>query len=128
MSDFPVAHHVFMAGDIGEFTIDAEIHEYYASFRIYKCSGSNIDGSGLCYCVGRDLSDGTTEDYREADLFFNANIKWDGCIDFWFNLPFSNCSVHFCGRDETAKFGDLLVRLYGIAAEFIPRYDRETVE
>ncbi len=66
------------------------------------------------HCNGFDL----TEKLAEAEVLISGSVKWDGCSNW--TLGVEDCMTHFCGRSELVGLGELLARLWDLAAEKVP--------
>lgn len=59
--------------------------------------------------------------YADDEVAFcEGFVKWDGCS----NWNFGEQMIHFCGADEARGLGELFHRIYELAAEIIPAFDR----
>lgn len=101
--------------DIG-YIVAYEVYDYRLEVQVYKLCSLNLyhtkDGFGL------------TESLADAELFIEGSIKWDGCSNWTLN-PEPNHMQHFCGREGLEKFGQLLLRLWDLAADKVPHSDCE---
>jgi hypothetical protein len=126
---------------IGHYHIIAQLHEngYSYSFECYRVAGEN-DGVPI-YDVNDDVRRVSgVPDPERCDPEITGQIKWDGCADITFEqqqaiitppeemgpnvFPVVYTSVHFCGREDARKIERLFDRLWAIAAELIPHWDR----
>lgn len=67
----------------------------------------------------------STPDIDSADVYLSGSIKWDGCSNWHFDAQ-DDAMLHFCSRKEAGDIGELLRRLYDLAAEIIPEH-RESI-
>jgi hypothetical protein len=52
---------------------------------------------------------------EEAETFLTGQIKWDGCAHLY-----PREYVHICSKDDARRWGEMLTRLYDLAAEMMP--------
>lgn len=58
------------------------------------------------------------------DILFHGGIKWDGCSNWDFSTDDGTTHpLHFCGKGDAKNFGQLLDKLYEVAAELMPNND-----
>jgi hypothetical protein len=65
-----------------------------------------------------------TSDWKEAIVFLDGSIKWDGCMNFCFPDQ-EHVMLHVCGRREAKDLGVLMDRLYDVAAQCMPEHAQE---
>jgi hypothetical protein len=56
---------------------------------------------------------------REDKPTIAGSVKWDGCSNL--NVE----QIHFCGRDDAVKLGEVLGAIYDAAESVIPLWDKE---
>jgi hypothetical protein len=55
------------------------------------------------------------EDIERAVPVLTGEIKWDGCAHLY-----PREYVHICSKDDARRWGEMLQRLYDLAAEMMP--------
>lgn len=114
---------VYPATDELEFLIVAQPQSHFCDFKCYKVIATTDEGP---IYLRKDYDDShdvvTTRD--EAQIYLQGHISWDGCADLRFDEQ-DNVMLHFCGLEHAKQVGKLLERLYAIAAEVIPSWDKE---
>lgn len=97
------------------YTVEFDPKGYYVDFIVWE---------------GVDHSDPdprfTIAPHNDYEPDFIGSIKYDGCSNWHFEGD--NYQIHFCGETAAKNFGILLNRLYEIAMEFMPTYDKETTD
>ena len=53
---------------------------------------------------------------KDDQKFFSGSIRFDGCSNWHFNG--NNC-LHFCGKEDAVKLGNLMELLYKIADKYV---------
>jgi hypothetical protein len=102
-------------------TLEKYSRKYSEMFGIYLIS-FEIQSNTADFWVTID------DDCKPETRVLDGWIKWDGCSNWTFGRPVPGSMVHFCGKAEAVGIGDLMRRLYEIAAEWMPAYDRECAE
>lgn len=105
---------------LGEFHITMDADDYTANFRVVEISSwDSKTGAPLTYGFLEEWN----EDPGAAAPFLSGAIRWDGCSNWDFHT--SECMAHFCGRKHATSIGTLMDRLYDLAAEAIPTFNKE---
>lgn len=81
----------------------AESDDYHAYFRLHE------------------MSNGRDDLVADADHFVEAQVKWDGCSNWWFVRPLEG--LHFCDKSEFARLSEAMSRCWDWAAELIPNWN-----
>lgn len=100
-------------------SIVAEAHSHIVDFKVFEIVGG--DGEER-YWARHDGMSNMTEKFEEADLYLHGSVKWDGCSDLHFDAQ-DDCMLHFCGRADVKKVGQMLSKLYDITAELLDTVD-----
>lgn len=79
---------------------------------VYKRTYVETDGIWMFH--DKDGPPYNTASLEEADLYFHAYFKWDGCCDFTFD------HLHFCGPDDIRDFFAVIEHLYKRSRELMP--------
>lgn len=96
VENVPTFHmYEFFEGSERPYTVFADPQGHYIRFMVYE---------GL----GDDVPD---------EECLTGTIKWDGCSNFQHGI-----CLHFCGRAMAKEFGELLQKLYDVAAELLPEH------
>jgi hypothetical protein len=66
----------------------------------------------------QDDDDQFTEDPEQSQIYISGAVKSDGCSNMTLNQD--GCAQHFCDKREAVRLGELLGRIYDIAAEMMP--------
>lgn len=77
--------------------------DYHAYFRLHEMSAGR---GGL---------------EAEEDHFVEAQVKWDGCSNWWFVRP--NEGLHFCDKSEFVTLSEAMSRCWDWASELIPNWN-----
>jgi hypothetical protein len=107
----------------GDFHIIAEVHSHHVDYKCWRCLQVNEFGVAEYNRQGGHGGDSTTS-LAEAEVFLSGSIKWDGCANLHFDAQ-DECMLHFCGRDDASKVGQLIDLLYDLTEKFLPTYDKE---
>lgn len=106
------------------FSLEPE-HKVAIYFQVLQICGEQIEPvPGKLYERFDDATNEMTLKPEEADVFLAGFIKWDGCSDWEFPTQ-ETCMLHFCGIDQATSIGRLMNRMYEIAAEQMPKFDRQ---
>lgn len=103
-----------------DFAIRVTLQSHVASFEVKEIGGE--DDAGRWYYKD-DNGNAADIGFDEGETFLSGDIKWDGCSNWDFHT--SECMAHFCGRQHATSIGRLMAKLYDIAAERMPSYDKE---
>ena len=114
--------------DIG-YTVKHRLHENKCSmnFEVFK---TYMD-EGKRYLCGGPL----IEEYEAAEqnleakhMFLEGFVRWDGCTNYIASEHRTNMMSHACTREELVNVGTLLGRVWDLAAEEIPSFDKDEFE
>lgn len=105
------------------FTIVLDVKSHWMDLVCYEIA--RIDDGKMLYLI-KDYHHTAewTEHLHKAQPFLRGSVKWDGCSNLSFSEQDDGSNLHFCGRKMAAKVGKLLDRLYDLAEEHIPHWDR----
>lgn len=109
-------------GEFG-YLIRFKAESHSAEFVVYEIVAHDGDDGTACFEVADGSGDEWTDDLEEAEVFLSGFIKWDGCSNWDFKTD--ACMKHFCGRDDANGLGRLMDRMYALAEEHMPRYNKE---
>lgn len=110
---FPVLSEGGLLYDDLGYYVAYKVHEYWLEVSVYE-AGRWTDG-GLWY---RTDDCRETEKIEEAEVVVSGSVKWDGCSNWDFHTD--ECMAHFCDRKGLTDFGELLGRLWDLAADKVP--------
>jgi hypothetical protein len=99
------------------FECDPE-NDCYLSFRVV-----GLYAMGLTYPLYANNGQ-PVEDFEAAEEVVRGTVKWDGCVDLWFNAE----NIHHCGRKCLATLGEMLLRVHDTAKGLLPRADARCFE
>ena len=101
---------------------------YYADFEVFEITGHIYSEKGVEFdppkpeYPGRRDCNKRVLETKKAARMIEGSIKWDGCSNL--NLyPDEECMTHFCGRESATDLGEVLGKMYDLAAEIIPEWD-----
>lgn len=105
--------------DIG-FIALAEPDDYNVKFIVYELYGTDTNGLPL-YIKNNAIND-YTEELREAKVFLDGNVKWDGCMNYKFG---GGCNVyeHVCSRGDIKDVADMLLRCYDLGERLCSHWE-----
>lgn len=108
--------------DLG-YSATIEPGQYSAEFKVYIISGWSTKESIRYYGdIHQDK-----RDIESAPVYMSGHIKWDGCSNVQFDEQ-EKCMLHFCGRKDAMKVGELFNRLYEEASKNIERVDLKLMD
>lgn len=84
-------------------------------------------GRLMYHLKGYKSSSDDTADINEAEPLLSGVVKWDGCAHLDF-APDRGGYVHVCGARDADRIGKVIRRLYDVAAEHMPGFDREVAD
>lgn len=108
--------------DLG-FSVIFEPNEYYTDFKVYKITAWSMNNSTRYY----ENKNKQRTHIENADVFMSGHIKWDGCSNIKFDEQ-DRCMLHFCGKKDAMKIGELMERLYDEGSKYIEHIDRSIYE
>ena len=105
-----------------EYRVVASAKSHWMDFKAYKAMV--VDGQPVYEREGSvcPMSD-ASPDLAGAQVFLSGHVKWDGCSNVVFDEQ-EQAALHFCGKEMATNVGVLLGRIYDLAAELIPAWDR----
>lgn len=108
-----------------EYALLIEPDTHVVRFVVKRIVGEHVSGGRAVpgSWTYQDINCEFVDDFDSSETFLSGSIKWDGCSNW--NFHTDQCMRHFCGRDDATSIGRLMTRLYEIAAERVPHYDRE---
>lgn len=116
MNPLPLLHWPDL-GYAVRFTLDPE-NDCYVNLRVVSLFG--VGDSPPTYANRGHC----TEDFEAAEEVVTGAVKWDGCVDLWFNAE----NIHHCGRRCLSTLGEMLLRVHDTAKGLIPRADARCFE
>lgn len=94
-----------------------EISSHIMEFVVHQRITVADDGTSVW-----DSNNGPVYELDDATVYVSGSVKWDGCSNWDFGC--AECLKHFCSREEAAELAVVIDRLYVLAAEHIPAWDR----
>jgi len=114
MEEMPVITIEDVLGELG-FRVRWSVVSHWADFKVYRIVG----GSDKPLFRKKDYhsSDENVESIKDADLYLDGHIKWDGCSTIIIK------ENHFCGASDFKLLQNLMKYLYTRAATLMGRED-----
>ncbi len=108
--------------DIGTFgwLVRYEHSDVWMDFHAYESIGQyGPPGNEKLFAGIEHGGNEPVEDPTDAESL-SGHVKWDGCAQYDID------GKHFCGRDGVEEFGRVLLAIHELAAEVLPKFDRES--
>ena len=99
---------------------DGEFDRYIL---IDEASSDNYASAELVYVGTHNLDE--TFDLQYQEFILKASLKWDGCIDIWYNTSDGEAQDHFCGFYMLKQYTEALEKMYQILKSRIKNWDGE---
>lgn len=95
--------------------------KYHADFKVYKINGTSMDETIRYYENENGMHDST--DISTASVYLSGGVKWDGCSNMQFDEQ-TRVMLHFCGKGNAVKIGELMAAVYDECEPHIERVDK----
>lgn len=86
-------------------------------FDAYPVAARCMDGTEE-FMIGDELTDGLTPLLPKAKPKFSGYLKWDGCVEFYFEQE------HMCGKEGVEEFCHALMFIHSLCLH-IPKVDKK---
>ena len=107
-----------------EFTIVADVYEYYVDFTIYEIKGYKKVDSGEIPIWGLLLPDGSfsfVESLNEAEPYLHGRVRYSGISDWYFDEQ-DRVMLQGSSREDLQRWGDVAALCWDWAEKLCPNW------
>ena len=95
--------------------------DHVIEFQVLRVFGESDDGT-IEWGNDEDAMTRPTQSLAEASVYMSGGLKWDGCMNMQFDEQ-DRVMLHFCGKADATRIGDVLGRIYDVLGPLIPSWN-----
>lgn len=102
------------------FVVSAKVGEDHVEFQIFNIAGFTENGIDPLL-AGKNMQSVPVADIKDAAIFLNGSIKWDGCSNWQFQGQ-ERGFIHGCCKADLVRIGTLMGTCWDLASELLPSW------
>lgn len=111
-----------------KFTVVAtRLYSHSINYTVYRHAGISYENDEVLYLKAGEVCNIPCDTLKEASIFVNGAVKWDGCSNWHFDEQ-DFVMIHECTREGLLRIGEILAKCWDLTRELLPVWGGEKWE